>query len=138
MLGTTHEKRLMVDILAIRQSYERREIADILWIKGNRNPADAMTKEKACNALQQMVDTNRLDLELDGWVESIMHFTRETDGKTINHIEPFQTQLRPVILPTPTLQPLQPVAQQASQPLHTTVITRKETSWPSWDGSQES
>lgn len=69
MLGTTHEKRLMVDILAIRQSYERREIADILWIKGNRNPADAMTKEKACNALQQMVDTNRLDLELDGWVE---------------------------------------------------------------------
>ncbi|KAI0996165.1 hypothetical protein K3495_g12015 [Podosphaera aphanis] len=70
-LGTTHEKRLMVDLLAIRQSYERREIAEILWIKGSKNPADAMTKEKACDALQIMVDTNRLDMELDGWVERL-------------------------------------------------------------------
>ncbi|RKF64973.1 hypothetical protein OnM2_014037, partial [Erysiphe neolycopersici] len=38
----------------------------------------------------------------------------------------------------PTLQPLRPAAQQASQPVHTTVITRKETSWPRWDGNRES
>ncbi|KHJ30736.1 hypothetical protein EV44_g3716 [Erysiphe necator] len=29
-LGTTKEKRLMVDIMIVRQSYERREIADII------------------------------------------------------------------------------------------------------------
>jgi hypothetical protein len=28
-LGTTNEKRLMIDIMALRQSYERREIAEI-------------------------------------------------------------------------------------------------------------
>lgn len=43
-LGTTNEKRLMIDIMALRQSYERREIAEIRWINGKDNPADAMTK----------------------------------------------------------------------------------------------
>jgi hypothetical protein len=28
-LGTTKEKRLMIDIMGLRQSYERREIAEI-------------------------------------------------------------------------------------------------------------
>jgi hypothetical protein len=28
-LGTTQEKRLMVDLMCLRQSYERREIAEI-------------------------------------------------------------------------------------------------------------
>ena len=68
-LGTTQEKRLMIDILCLRQSYERREITEILWIKGNNNPADAMTKDKGCDALQRLVDTNHLELELEGWVE---------------------------------------------------------------------
>ncbi|KAK2036790.1 hypothetical protein LZ31DRAFT_580399 [Colletotrichum somersetense] len=31
-LGTTKEKRLMIDIMALRQSYERREIYEIQWI----------------------------------------------------------------------------------------------------------
>ena len=36
-LGTTQEKRLMVDLMCLRQSYERREIAEIKWIDGNSN-----------------------------------------------------------------------------------------------------
>ena len=43
-LGTTHEKRLMVDIICLRQSYERHEITEVIWIDGDSNPADAMTK----------------------------------------------------------------------------------------------
>jgi hypothetical protein len=34
-LGTTIEKRLMVDIMCLRQSYEKREIAEVRWINGN-------------------------------------------------------------------------------------------------------
>lgn len=68
-LETTQKKRLMIDIMSLRQSYERREIAEILWIKGTTNPADAMTKEKPCDALQRLVETNKLDLDVDGWVE---------------------------------------------------------------------
>ena len=63
-LGTTQEKRLMVDLMCLRQAYERREITEIKWINGGSNPADAMTKSKPCQALKQLVDTNKLDLQV--------------------------------------------------------------------------
>jgi hypothetical protein len=68
-LGTTQEKRLMIDVMCLRQAYERRDIAEVRWIKGTTNPADSMTKEKASNALKQLVDTNNLQLEVMEWVE---------------------------------------------------------------------
>ena len=43
-LGTTKEKRLMIDIMALRQSYERRELTEVRWINRQDNPADIMTK----------------------------------------------------------------------------------------------
>ena len=43
-LRTTKEKRLMIDIIALRQSYERRELTEVRWINRQDNPADAMTK----------------------------------------------------------------------------------------------
>jgi hypothetical protein len=58
--------------MCLRQAYERRKIAEIEWIDGNANPADAMTKGKPCNALTQLIDTNRIQLEAMGslgWVE---------------------------------------------------------------------
>jgi len=69
-LGTTNEKRLMVDIMCLRQSYEKREIAEVRWINGNTNPADAMTKsKKACGALKSLVERNEVDIETMEWVE---------------------------------------------------------------------
>lgn len=68
-LGSTQEKRLMIDLMCLRQSYERREIMEIKWIDGNSNPADAMTKAKPCQALQQLIDTNVINLKASGWVE---------------------------------------------------------------------
>ncbi|KAI1003692.1 hypothetical protein K3495_g4515 [Podosphaera aphanis] len=37
-LGSTQEKRLMIDLMCLRQSYERREITEGMWIDGNSNP----------------------------------------------------------------------------------------------------
>ena len=68
-LGTTNEKRLMIDLLCLRQSYERREIAEVKWIDGNTNPADAMTKGKPCSALKALLDMNKIDLKVTEWVE---------------------------------------------------------------------
>jgi hypothetical protein len=68
-LGTTQEKRLMIDVMCLRQAYERREIAEVKWIKGNSNPADSMTKAKPSNALTQLLDTNILQLDVEEWVE---------------------------------------------------------------------
>jgi hypothetical protein len=68
-LGTTQEKRLMVDLMCLRQAYERREIAEVRWIDGNSNPADAMTKEKPCQALKVLIDSNTLNIDTTEWVE---------------------------------------------------------------------
>ena len=68
-LGTLREKRLMVDLMCLRQSYERREITEVKWISGDSNPADAMTKSKPCMALRKLIDTNKLDLHVEEWVE---------------------------------------------------------------------
>lgn len=68
-LGTTYEKRLMIDIMAIRQSYERREIAEIIWITGDSNPADSMTKHTGNTALTRTIETNKVDIQAAAWVE---------------------------------------------------------------------
>lgn len=68
-LGTTREKRLMIDIIAIRQLYEKRELSEIRWINGNDNPADAMTKANPNKALQKFIDTNNLNIRIEGWVQ---------------------------------------------------------------------
>jgi hypothetical protein len=61
----------MVDIMCLRQSYERREISQVVWIDGKHNIADAMTKAKCGNSLKVLIDTNRLDITEGtiGWVE---------------------------------------------------------------------
>ncbi|KAI0996915.1 hypothetical protein K3495_g11268 [Podosphaera aphanis] len=68
-LGTTKEKRLMIDIMAIRQSYERRESSEIRWINGCDNPADSMTKANPSRALQQLIDSSNLNIRVEGWVQ---------------------------------------------------------------------
>ncbi len=67
-LGTMSEKRLMIDIMALRQSYERREISEIRWINGGDNPADALTKSKPNGALTHFIDTNELTIRVEGSV----------------------------------------------------------------------
>lgn len=68
-LGTTQEKQLMVDVMCLRQSYERREITEVKWIDGDSNPADSMTKTKTSNALKTLIDTNMINLDTIAWVE---------------------------------------------------------------------
>ena len=68
-LGTTDEKRLMVDVLALRQLYERREIAEIRWISGSNNPADAFTKALLNRALERFIDSNELLIHVEGSVQ---------------------------------------------------------------------
>ncbi|SLM37481.1 hypothetical protein PMAA_090260 [Lasallia pustulata] len=64
-LGTTQEKRLMVDLMCLCQSYERREITKIIGIKGPTNPADAMTKDKPCPALRRIINSNKIEVDVD-------------------------------------------------------------------------
>ena len=51
-LGTTQEKRLIIDVMCLHQLYKRREIAKVKWIDGDSNPTDAITKSKPLLALK--------------------------------------------------------------------------------------
>jgi hypothetical protein len=68
-LGTTKEKRLMIDIMSLRQAYERQEIFEVRWIHGDDNPADAITKGIPNKALQTLIDTNTITMRVQGWVK---------------------------------------------------------------------
>ena len=59
----------MIDIIGLRQSYERREISEVRWIDGTCNLADSMTKEKASQVLRRLVETNTIELTTKAWVE---------------------------------------------------------------------
>ncbi|EED18931.1 hypothetical protein TSTA_126390 [Talaromyces stipitatus ATCC 10500] len=68
-LGTTKEKRLIIDLMALRQSYEKWEIDEIRWIHGDDNPADAFTKANPNGALRDFIDKNKLTIRVEGFVE---------------------------------------------------------------------
>lgn len=76
-LGTTKEKRLMIDIMALREMYENRELVEIRWISGKTNPADAMTKATPNKALTDLIDSNSIILEIQGWVDRSQQTTNE-------------------------------------------------------------
>jgi hypothetical protein len=59
-LGTIREKYLIINIIYFRQVYERREIAEVKWIKGESNPADSIMKSKPTNTLKRLIDTNTI------------------------------------------------------------------------------
>ena len=58
-----------VDIMSLRESYERKEIAEICWVDGRDNPADAFTKKTPNKALEQLISTNRLKVRVEAYVE---------------------------------------------------------------------
>lgn len=49
------EKRLMIDIAAARQAYNRHEISNVGLIASEHNPADPMTKTRGCPALETLL-----------------------------------------------------------------------------------
>ena len=52
----------MIDIIALRQLYERKEIIEIRWINGKNNPADAIIKFTSNKALGEFIDSNQLSI----------------------------------------------------------------------------
>ncbi len=61
----------MIDLMCLKQSYERKEIIEIRWIDDSINSADVMTKANPCSALTKLIDTNTIDLKTTAWVERV-------------------------------------------------------------------
>jgi hypothetical protein len=70
-LGTTTEKRLMIDLMSLRESYEKREISEIRWIDGRDNPADALTKRSPNQALATLISTGSITVRVEAYVDRL-------------------------------------------------------------------
>ena len=57
--------------MCMREAYKRREITQVKWIDGKSNPADSITKSKPTNALKNLINTNKIDLQVQEWVKRI-------------------------------------------------------------------
>ena len=61
-LSTTKEKRLIINIIALYQLYERKEIIKIWWIDRKDNPANIIIKSTPNNALKKFINFNQLSI----------------------------------------------------------------------------
>jgi hypothetical protein len=77
-LSITIEKRLMIDVMILRQFYERREIIEMIWIHDINNSANSMIKIKSSTTLKTMIDINQINLNTTEWVK------RATTRETVN------------------------------------------------------
>jgi wyosine [tRNA(Phe)-imidazoG37] synthetase (radical SAM superfamily) len=71
----------MIDVMILRQFYERREITEMIWIHGINNSVDSMIKIKSFTVLKTMIDINQINLDTIEWVERAT--TRETANQII-------------------------------------------------------
>lgn len=62
-LNPTTKKRLLIYLYVHRRSFELCEQMKVVWIPGNQNPADAMTKSSSTNALASLIETNMLTVD---------------------------------------------------------------------------
>jgi hypothetical protein len=59
----------MINIMSLRQVYEWWEIDKIWWINGDDNLVDAMTKVLLNKALERFINTNKLTIRVEGYVD---------------------------------------------------------------------
>jgi hypothetical protein len=60
---------LMIDVMTLRQFYERREITEMIWIHEINNFVDFMIKAKFSSALKTMIDINQINLNTTEWMK---------------------------------------------------------------------
>lgn len=68
-LNTTTENILLIDLSMLCEFYQNTEITEVLWIPGDQNPADWVTKSSACNALETLLKTNKIKVTPSAWIE---------------------------------------------------------------------
>jgi hypothetical protein len=65
-LGITKKKRLIINIIVIRQAYEKKELFEICYINKQNNPTDTITKLLFNKILEKFIDTNELIIRMQG------------------------------------------------------------------------
>jgi hypothetical protein len=65
----TQKKCFMINVMSLRQSYERRKITKVKWIHEINNSIDSMIKSKAFSILKTLIDINTINMNISEWIE---------------------------------------------------------------------
>jgi hypothetical protein len=71
-LDTIQKKRLMIDVISLRQSYERRKITKNKWIHDINNSIDFIIKNKAFTILKTLIDINTINININEWIKRLI------------------------------------------------------------------
>jgi hypothetical protein len=63
-LGITKKKYLIINIITIRQAYEKKKLFEICYINRQDNPIDTITKLLSNKVLEKFVNTNELIIRI--------------------------------------------------------------------------
>jgi hypothetical protein len=63
-LGITKKKYLIINIITIRQTYEKRKLFEIRYINKQNNPIDIITKFLFNKILEKFINTNKLIIRI--------------------------------------------------------------------------
>jgi hypothetical protein len=66
--SSTQERRLMIDVAAAKQAYDRKDISDIGFIRSMHNLADGLTKRGSCKNLLEALHTGEIVHPFEQWV----------------------------------------------------------------------
>jgi hypothetical protein len=70
-LGTIDEKRLIIDIMLLKEVYKRKEISKVWWIKGRDNLVDIYIKKILNRALERLISINTLKIRVEAYIECL-------------------------------------------------------------------
>lgn len=69
-LSQTTELRLQFNLQILRDAFERREITNIVWIAGEENPSDDLSKpDKRNGTLAKLIETNHFNPSKVSWMQ---------------------------------------------------------------------
>jgi hypothetical protein len=64
-LGTTTEKRFIIDIINLKELYKNREIINIRWINNTNNSTDIIIKILLNKTLEIFISINKLTIRIE-------------------------------------------------------------------------
>ncbi len=66
--STTLEHRLMIDVLSVREVYQKQELSDIGFVRSDQNPANGFAKPNACKALEELFLSGSYCPQVEQWI----------------------------------------------------------------------
>jgi hypothetical protein len=75
--SSSAERRLLVDLAAVRQGYRAYDVDDIILVRSSDNLADALTKRMEPSAITDLLQTGQHVVRAAKWIHRVRTVSKE-------------------------------------------------------------